>query len=174
MIKNIFQDLDECILCTIVNEVPNEWSEYVEFKLPDDRHTYRTYIRPCAKALFEYYNSVVGKDNVYILTTATSDYAKTLNDMGGFGLDETHIITREDIQNHRVSTAYEGKVTIPHKLHNHNNVLIDNLSYRDNDSKVDMMGIKPERYFQTSYYNGINTDDCDFFESIKGFIESFK
>ena len=66
MIKRIFQDLDECILHTYVNSMPP--TEYVEFILGEDMHTYRTMIRPCAKRLFEYYNSVVGKENVYILT----------------------------------------------------------------------------------------------------------
>ena len=82
MIKRIFQDLDECILHTYANSMPP--SEYVEFILSEDMHTYRTMIRPCAKRLFEYYNSVVGKENVYILTTATRDYAERLNQLGGF------------------------------------------------------------------------------------------
>lgn len=169
MIKRIFQDLDECILHTYANSIPP--SEYVEFILSEDMHTYRTMIRPCAKRLFEYYNSVVGKENVYILTTATRDYAETLNRLGEFGLDNDHIYTREDIQQYSISHGYGGEGTLPMLIADKDNVLIDNLPPRYNYNKMDMMGIVTKNYYQTREYYGLNDDDEYFFEDVVKFIK---
>lgn len=169
MIKRIFQDLDECILHTYINSIPP--SEYVEFILSEDIHTYRTMIRPCAKRLFEYYNSVVGKENVYILTSATRDYAETLNRLGEFGLDEDHIFTREDIQQHSITLSYGGEGSVPLPIADKDNILIDNLPPRYNRNKMDMMGIVTQNYLQTCEYYGFNDDDEDFYEDIVKFIK---
>ena len=171
MIKRIFQDLDECILHTIVNKMPYEGEKYVEFILSEDMHTYRTLIRPCSKELFEYYNSIVGKENVYILTTATRDYAETLNRLGEFGLDNDHIYTREDIQQYSISHGYGGEGTLPMPIADKDNVLIDNLPPRYNCNKMDMMGIVTKNYYQTREYYGLNDDDEYFFEDVVKFIK---
>jgi hypothetical protein len=171
MIKRIFQDLDECILHTFVNTLPYEGEKYVEFILGDDMHTYRTVIRPCAKELFEYYNSVVGKENVYILTSATQDYAHSLNRLGEFGLDEDHIFTREDIQQYSVSWGWGGEGAIPLPIADKDNVLIDNLPPRYNDSKMGMMGIITKNYYQTPEYYGNNLSDDNFLAGVKKFIK---
>jgi hypothetical protein len=170
MIKRIFQDLDECILHTYANSMPP--SEYVEFILSEDMHTYRTMIRPCAKRLFEYYNSVVGKENVYILTSATRDYAESLNRLGEFGLDNDHIYTREDIQQYSISHGYGGEGTLPMPIADKDNVLIDNLPPRYNYNKMDMMGIVTKNYYQTREYYGLNDDDEYFFEDVVEFIKT--
>ena len=172
MIKRIFQDLDECILHTIVNSMPLEGEKYVEFMLTEDMHNYRTVIRPCAKELFEYYNSIVGKENVYILTTATRDYAETLNRLGEFGLDNDHIYTREDIQNYRVSWGWGGEGVVPIPIADADNVLIDNLPHHYNNSKMDMMGIVKKNYYQTPEYYGNNLYEEDFVAGIKEFIKA--
>jgi hypothetical protein len=172
MIKRIFQDLDECILHTFVNTLPYEGEKYVEFILGEDMHTYRSLIRPCAKELFEYYNSVVGKENVYILTTSVREYAEALNRLGKFGLDEDHIFTREDIQQYRVSLGWGGESAIPLPIADPNNVLIDNLPPRDNWTKMDMMGIVTKNYYQTREYYGLNDDDEYFFEDVVEFIKA--
>ena len=171
MIKRIFQDLDECILHTIVNKMPYEGEKYVEFMLSEDMHTYRTLIRPCAKELFEYYNSIVGKENVYILTSATRDYAETLNRLGEFGLDNDHIYTREDIQQYSISHGYGGEGTLPMPIADKDNVLIDNLPPRYNCNKMDMMGIVTKNYHQTPEYYGSNFHEQDFLDDIKEFIK---
>ena len=171
MIKRIFQDLDECILHTMVNTMPYEGEKYVEFMLSEDMHTYRTLIRPCAKELFEYYNSIVGKENVYILTSATRDYAESLNRLGEFGLDNDHIYTREDIQQYSISHGYGGEGTLPMPIADKDNVLIDNLPPRYNCNKMDMMGIVTKNYHQTPEYYGSNFHEQDFLDDIKEFIK---
>ena len=171
MIKRIFQDLDECILHTLVNKMPHDHEKYVEFMLSEDMHTYRTLIRPCAKELFEYYNSIVGKENVYILTTATRDYAESLNRLGEFGLDNDHIYTREDIQQYSISHGYGGEGTLPMPIADKDNVLIDNLPPRYNCNKMDMMGIVTKNYHQTPEYYGSNFHEQDFLDDIKEFIK---
>jgi hypothetical protein len=172
MIKRIFQDLDECILHTLVNTPPYEGEKYVEYTLGKDTLIYRTVIRPCAKELFEYYNSVVGKDNVYILTTATRDYAHELNRLGEFGLNEDHILSREDIQQYRVSIGWGGEGAAPSPIADPNNVLIDNLPPRDNWAKMDMMGIVTKNYCQTPEYYGTNLSYDNFLAGVKEFIEA--
>ena len=134
-------------------------------------HTYRTLIRPCAKRLFEYYNSVVGKENVYILTTATRDYAESLNRLGEFGLDNDHIFTREDIQQYSISFGYGGEGTLPMPIADKDNVLIDNLPPRHNYNKMDMMGIVTKNYHQTPEYYGNNLNDEGFYEDVVKFIK---
>jgi hypothetical protein len=170
MIKRIFQDLDECILHTYVNSNPYDGQKYVEFYLTEDMHIYRTLIRPCAKELFEYYNSIVGKDNVYILTSATYEYACTLNKLGEFGLSEDHILAREHIQKQTISTAYGGEDTLPVSIADKNNILIDNLPHYYNKSKMGVIGITRDNYHQTIEYYGSNHEEQIFLEDIKEFI----
>jgi hypothetical protein len=169
MIKRIFQDLDECILHTTVNNDPGQ--THVEFMLPEDVHTYRTIIRPCAKELFAYYNDLIGKENVYILTTATREYAEALNRLGEFGLDYAHIFTREDIQQYKISFGYGGEGVMKMPIADKDNVLIDNLPPRYNCDKMDMMSIVTKNYHQTPEYYGNNLNDEDFFENIKKFLK---
>ena len=169
MIKRIFQDLDECILHTTVNNDPNQ--THVEFTLSEDSHIYRTIIRPCAKELFAYYNKLVGKENVYILTTSIRGYAEALNRLGEFGLDYAHIFTREDIQQHKIHFGNRGEGMMKLPIADKDNVLIDNLPPRYNDYKMDMMGIVTKNYHQTPEYFGNNLNDEDFFENIKKFLK---
>ena len=170
MIKRIFQDIDECILHTVINTHPHE--TYVEFVIGEDMHTYRTIIRPCAKELFEYYNSVVGKENVYILTSATREYAEALNRLGEFGLDTDHIFAREDMSRYSHKSAWSGEShLVAHPLADKDNVLIDNLPWRYNTSKIDFMNIVKGNYHQTPEYYGVNYPDDSFFDDIKEFIQ---
>jgi len=169
MIKRIFQDLDECILHTTVNNDPGQ--THVEFVLSKDSHIYRTIIRTCAKELFAYYNDLIGKKNVYILTTATREYAEALNRLGEFGLDNDHIFAREDIQQYKISFGYGGEGVIKMPIADKDNVLIDNLPPRYNCDKMDMVGIVTKNYHQTPEYYGNNLSDEGFFENIKKFLK---
>lgn len=171
MIKRIFQDLDECILHTQVNTEVDQ--THVQFVLSEDMHTYRTIIRPCAKELFAYYNDLVGKENVYILTTATKEYAEALNRLGEFGLDADHIFAREDMQKNSYSTGMYGgnSLMAAHTLADIDNVLIDNLPWRYNNCKMDFMKITTNNYHQTAEYYGVNFPDDLFFEKIQKFLK---
>jgi len=170
MIKRIFQDLDECILHTQVNTTIDQ--SHVEFVLSEGMYTYRTMIRPCAKELFAYYNDLVGKENVYILTAATTEYAETLNRLGEFGLDADHIFAREDMQKHSYNTGmYEDSSVIAHSLADKDNVLIDNLPYRYNTGKMSFMKITSDNYHQTPEYYGVNFPDDPFFGNIQKFLK---
>lgn len=170
MIKRIFQDLDECILHTLINTEVNQ--NHAEFVLSEDTDAHRTIIRPCAKELFSYYNGSVGKENVYILTTATRDYAETLNRLGEFGLDTDHIFAREDVSKYSHKSNMWGEAyTIAHPLAHKDNVLIDNLPWKYNMCKMDFMKIMVDNYHQTPEYYGVNYTEDTFFENIKEFIK---
>jgi hypothetical protein len=143
----------------------------VSFTLPNDFSKYYTIVRPCAISLLEWAREQVGYDNVYILTAATFDYAKKINDLAGFGFDDKHIIGREIIANYYFSTAYGGGTTIPHKdLEDANNVLIDNLLSKYNESKMNLIGIYNNNYHQVRDYYGVNNHEEEFLNGIKEFI----
>ena len=141
--------------------------------MPDDSDTYYTIIRPCAQRLIDLARELVGKDNVYILTAATFDYANTINEKAGWGFERDHIIAREEIKRHLIPTAYGGsayveKEGIAHK----DNVLIDNLPYRQNMSKVNLIGIGEDRYLHVRDYYGVNGTEWDTFEKdVKEFLK---
>lgn len=160
--NKIFFDLDECILHTLLNN-PNQ--EHIQFTLPNDENTYYTIIRPCAQKLIDYARELVGKDNVYILTTSTTDYANTINEKAGWGFERDHIIAREEIQRHLIPTAYGGSAYIEKEgIAHKDNVLIDNLPYRQNMGKVTLIGINEDRYLKVRDYYGVNGIDYDDFE----------
>lgn len=186
MIKRIFQDLDECIISSHDVEqfaegelLITKESALVElvtadknivFHLRDEIYgndLYHTYIRPSAKRLFEFYNSVVGKENVYILTTSIQPYARMINKLADFGVDHDHIISREEIHVLKDLGTYEYAL---HDLANSDNVLIDNLKPHENRSKISIMDIKPTRYHQTPNYFGDNKDDAEFEAAVRHFI----
>lgn len=172
MIKRIFQDLDECILHVQVNKKPNQ--EHHEFTLHEDPNTYYAMFRPCAKELFAYYNELVGKENVYILTAATLEYAEAVNRLGEFGLDSDHIFAREHTQKHTYFTGMYGNGStsiVAHELADKNNVLIDNLPWKYNTTKMNFMGIHVDHYHQTPQYYGVNFPENLFLEDIKRFLE---
>lgn len=165
MIKRIFIDYDSNIIFTDIF-APNQ--EHVVFEI--DGQSYFTIIRPCAKRLIEFCRELVGKDNVYILTTSTNEYANHVNKLGEFGFESDHILPREVINSHYCSTAYGGSVTIPHALADKNNVLIDDLPFHYNTSKTQLIGITKERYFQSKEYYGVNFPDDPFEEDVKEWL----
>lgn len=61
---------------------------------------------------------------------------------------------------------------MPASIADKDNVLIDNLPPRYNDSKMSMMGIVTKNYYQTREYYGVNFHEEDFVAGIKEFIES--
>lgn len=167
MIKNIFIDYDESIIYSSTIK-PNQ--DCISFEI--DETTYYTIIRPCAKRLIEFSRELVGSENVFILTTSIREYAQKVNELALFGFRNDQILAREDINAHHYATAYGGSVTVPHKLADPNNVLIDNLPPQCNGSKNSLIGIDWTRYFHCRDYYGVNFPDDSFEEDVKSFLTS--
>jgi hypothetical protein len=168
MIKNIFWDIDETLIHTETRSFGRGYND-VKFEL--DGFPYYTVIRPCSNSLIEFSREMVGKDNVYILTTATTDYAREINRIAGWNFEHDHIIAREDISNHKYTLPYGGKSISRHKVADVNNVLIDNLPIRDNYDKVDLIGIVDrDRYFKIRDYYGVNFPNDSFDSDVREFL----
>lgn len=165
MITKIFWDIDETLIHTELH-APDQ--EHVVLQLNDAN--YYTIIRPCAKSLIEFSRELVGFDNVYILTTATTDYAREVNRLAGWEFAHNHIIAREEISNHEFGLAYGGAGVMRHKVADRNNVLIDNLPARHNAKKIDLIGITEDRYFNIRDYYGVNFPNDPFETDVKNFL----
>ena len=168
MIKRIFWDIDETLIHTAMYE-PNQ--EHKMFMLPDGVGKYYTIFRPCACDLIEFSRALVGKENVFILTSATRDYAHIINQLGNFGFDEKNIFTREDLRDNLIETAWGGYATIANEaIADRDNVIIDNLHPRHNETKVSYIGIKHDRYLKIRDYYGVNAPQDPFEEQVKEFL----
>lgn len=168
MINQLYWDIDNTLIFTDVH-APNQ--EHVVFEIDGD--SYYTIIRPCAKRLIEFSRELVGKDNVYILTTSTNEYANHVNRLGEFGFDPDHILAREYIRSHHYPIAYGGEATVASDHANINNVLIDNLPPRYNESKTSLIGIArktQDRYFKCLDYYGVNFPNDSFEEDVKEWL----
>lgn len=172
MIARIFFDIDETLIHTSTHD-PKQ--NHVKFNLEDDPCTYHTIIRPCSHALIEFARELVGKENVFILTTSTEDYANKVNELAGWGFDPANIFPREMIQKHSYKTSMMygggGSATLAHTYANRNNVLIDNLPPRYNDAKMDLIGITDENYLKIRDYYGVDFPEDDFEETVKNFLK---
>jgi hypothetical protein len=106
---------------------------------------------------------LVGHENVFILTTSTRPYARSVNVAGGFGFRDDQIFSREDIEKHYIHDAYVGC------SHAHeDNVLIDNLPSRENENKIRFVGIHDmHRYIKVRDYYGVNFPDETWLAYIK-------
>lgn len=168
MIDRIFWDIDETLIHTEVRPFGPGYND-VPFELEDS--TYYTKIRPCSLSLIQFSVNLVGKDNVYILTTATRDYAREINRIAGWGFENDHIFSREDLHANRYSVGYGGSATMAHKeVSSPKNVLIDNLPPRENAAKMSFIGIGYERYLKIVDYYGVDFPDCTFEEDVKEFL----
>ncbi len=176
MINNIYFDLDQCLLHSSVNVDPKQSCLVHNYNDWDDRkrkmvdNTYYTIIRPCAKGLFDFARGLIGEDRVYILTDSVLDYATTINNHAQF-VDPTKLLTREDIDRHKVFGAYGGSNILQHSTADRNNVLVDNLPSRYNERKTSFLGIMDHsRYLQVRDYWGVNFPDDPFEEDVKQFL----
>lgn len=173
MINKIFWDIDETLIHTLLDD-PKQ--DHVAFSLGDS-YTYYTIIRPCSHELIRFSRELVGEENVHILTTATRDYAEKVNELAGWGFDPNDIFAREDQEASMVwvSTAYGGRYgsIIPHEYANPNNVLIDNLPRRQNEGKIQFIGIQKTQdtnYLKIDDYYGVNFPEDPFEEDVKEFL----
>ena len=171
MIKNVFWDLDECLIHTSVNSDPLQTC--LMFALDDDLNNYYTIVRPCAASIIAYSRSLVGHDNVYILTTSTLDYASEIARQAGWNFAADHILTRETMKYHSVQNAYGGEYTLtPHIAAHKNNVLIDNMTPQYNIDKMQLVGINASRYCHIKDYYGVNHPGSTFEEDVKEFLNT--
>lgn len=169
MIKRIFWDIDECLIHTSVNSDPGQ--ACLKFALDADLNTYYTIVRPSALEVIEYSRTLVGADNVYILTTSTRDYASEISRLAGWNFTNDRILTRETLKDHIFPLAYGSRTTLPHKTLSHAaNVLIDNLPPRENDSKIRLIGIDYSRYFKVRDYYGVDIADAEWKEAVLKFL----
>lgn len=169
MIKNIFFDIDETLIHSSYHK-PSFRNDYLSLKFVEGRDLY-TLVRPCADKIIQYAKNLVGFENVYILTTATREYAEQVNDGAGWNFDVTSIFTREDL---RDATTQNG-ITIPHPTLAHpNNVIIDNLPKRYNSNKIAYIGISVNRYFHVDDYYGADDEDLEqfFYEDVVEFLNN--
>jgi hypothetical protein len=170
MINKIFWDIDETLIHTSLHE-PDQ--KHISFALEDDLSMYYTIIRPCSHRLIEFSRELVGADNVHILTTATRDYAQEVNRQAGWGFKNEDIFTREDLEYHTTKLAGIYGESDPHIYAHKNNVLIDNLSPRENWRKVTFIGIPNDyhtNYLQVRDYYGVDFPDDLFEADVKKFL----
>jgi hypothetical protein len=173
MINRIYWDIDETLIHTTMRP-PNQ--EHIVLAL-NDGGMYYTILRPCAKRLIEFSRELVGAARVHILTTATRDYAQEVNRLAGWGFKNDDIFAREDQASHsrNFPTAYGGyhSEIDPHIYAHKDNVLIDNLPRRENQVKIDFIGIgKTENtnYLKIDDYYGVEFSDSTFEQDVKNFL----
>jgi len=165
MINKIFWDIDETLIHTLFREKITQ--PHITFKLQNDKTTYNTIVRDCAQSVIDFSRGIVGADNVYILTAATHDYALKINNLTGWGFGEHQIIAREEIANHKISTAYGGSAVMASTLAHRDNILIDNLPWRYNTDKMSLIGIKQDRYVKIDDYYGVEYEGGYFEKDVK-------
>lgn len=168
--RRAFYDLDESIISSSTRE-PKQ--KHHRFAL-ENGGIYYTIIRPCAKEIINYGRTLFGLNNVYILTSATKDYALEINRLGEFGFPDSHVFAREDLAAHYYPTAYGGGSNLPHELASVDNLLVDNLPPRENTEKIAFLGIwktLDENYLKVQDYYGDNSTDALFAEKVIQFLD---
>jgi hypothetical protein len=168
----IFWDIDETLIHSRVVE-SKEYKPTIQFRL--DHEVFYTNIRPCSKRLIEYSRTLVGEENVHILTAASFDYAKKISELAGWNFADDAIFARETMQKHsiRLQSLYGvDRIVTPHAYAHRDNVLIDNLMASWNDEKTTLMGINPKtNYCKVEDYIGDDSDDEIFFDTVKHFLK---
>lgn len=170
MISKIFWDNDETL--SFASYEPFEDQPYLT--IPQMYGEIYTILRPVAKELLQFSRDLVGFDNVYMLTTATREYAKAFNGKAELGFEDHQIIAREDIEKYFIPGAYGGGYIIPNDdIADPNNVLIDNLPSRYNTDKMSLIGINSARYLEVDGYYGVNPNNKDqiFVREVKEFLQ---
>ena len=173
MIKSIYWDIDETLVHSSRKD-PNQ--DHLQIDFPNDR--YYTIVRPCAQRIIDFSRDLVGRENVFILTAATTDYVRAINEKAGWGFPDEQIFAREDQEKYSHRGAYGGTQYVDSPQAHPDNVLIDNLPPRYNESKIAFLGIWRTchaNYLQVREYWGVNFPDNPFEVDVKEFlIERFE
>lgn len=162
MIDRVFWDIDETLIATTTWHDP--FLKQQMFTLTDDPTSYYTVIRPVSNRLIEFSRDLVGKENVFILTTATKDYTEEINRIAKWEFDNSQIISRGMIKNQQSDNAFWSSCSVnPETIKSKNNVIIDNLPSYDNYEKMRLIGIErhKDRYLHIRDYYGSDSDEID-------------
>lgn len=174
MIKGIYWDIDETLIHSSIQD-PNQ--NHLEILLADNDRYY-TIVRPCAQRVIDFSRELVGKENVFILTAAATDYVQAINEKAGWGFPNEQIFAREDQEKYSYHGAYGGTQYVDSPQAHPDNVLIDNLPPKHNESKIAFLGIWRTfhaNYLQVGDYWGVNFLKDSFEEDVKKFlIERFE
>lgn len=167
MIKRIFWDNDQTLSHSMDDDPEQECIELIfncgEF--------YYTVIRPSAIKVLEFSRNLVGNNNVYMLTSAIRDHAEQVNEKGGFGFANDHILTREDMNKNQFNGAYGSVHCYSNPdIADDKNVLIDNLPSHYNTQKMQYIGINYTRYLKVDDYYGVNNHEKEFFDDVTNFL----
>jgi len=168
----IFFDVDETLVHSRTSP-SKRYAPSIRFRLASTEEFY-TCVRPVSNELIEYSRSLVGKENVHILTAASFDYAKKISSMAAWGFSDEDIFSRETMHKYSIeipSLYGSNRVISPHPFANKNNVLIDNLIPTWNEEKTSFMLINPKtNYLKVEDYLGDNTDEDIFRDTVKHFL----
>lgn len=146
----IFLDLDQ----TLISSFPSYEKTVLTVKTreqPVEFHSnYFTYVRPLANRLVDFCQEKVGNENVYILTAAVKDYADDIVTGADFNIKKAHIFARDFVYSNH---------TLDRKFEDGNNILVDDLPYYDNYTKMKKLGIfrQQEKYINIEPYHPINS-----------------
>lgn len=124
---------DECVRVVRV-ESTDENVEIDCFGLEGDDVFYVTQLRPGIREFLKYCRDKVGKDNVYILTSATNDYITEINERFNLGFEKHQLISREQI--------YVPNDDLSGKQFEHDGryVLVDNMTYFEHRGTYSKIG----------------------------------
>lgn len=152
MISKIWFDLDEVLVHT-ESFMPEDLNFDFAFKI--DEEIYYTKVNPSSYKLLEFSRNLISPENVWMLTSATRDYALEINKLAPFRFPENQIVAREELHKIVKEQKFDPDYKNPYK--DQNSVLIDNLSPRYNEEKLICLGIKLDtldRYCKVDDYYG--------------------
>ena len=140
MTKRIFFDLDHTLLYSHEKD-PKQAHLFFEIDVGEWKEKNYTIIRPQAQSVIDYARELFRKENVFILTANLPEYAAKINELANLGFLKENIICRDELENYRYPIAYGASAYLAGKLAGPNNLLIDNLPPRQNESKICYLGM---------------------------------
>jgi len=155
MITRIWWDLDETLSSTLLFRDGDEPFQF-DFAFKLDPDIYHVKVNPSSYKLLEFSRNLIGPENVWMLTSATRDYALTINSHAPFGFPPNQIVAREELRKIVEEQKWNPDYKNPYK--DQHSVLIDNLSPRYNEEKLICLGIKLDtldRYCKVDDYYGM-------------------
>ena len=166
MINCIYFDLDSCLIyCSFQGE--DGFSPSNAFYLKKGG-AYSVCVRKGAKESINFARALIGINNVYILTTASREYALAVNKMAGFGFEEDHIFAREDTKPYPLGY---GHGYVIHGRASKDNVLIDDLPFEGHDIKINFTGISKDGFLQVRAFYGDYEGEYNFEDRVCKFLE---